>query len=221
MANVEAQRFADLKARVRAECLRRCYTGSVAAYGGADYEYTNPAATGHTIDTEHYEKLAFPLAQINSSKVNGIDGDRVITDEDITAFESALTLFEARAMTDKTQGDCRASCTGACYTGCTSDCKGACTQSCADDCTGECTGCGEECAGACYGCSAWCTVACVGGCDGSCKNNCGGDCKSQCTTTCGNQGCVGSCLGLCSSGCTTSCQKTCGYCGTNCTGVSK
>ena len=70
MANVEAQRFADLKARVRAECLRRCYTGSVAAYGGADYEYTNPAATGHTIDTEHYEKLAFPLAQINSSKVS-------------------------------------------------------------------------------------------------------------------------------------------------------
>jgi hypothetical protein len=39
--------------------------------------------------------------------------------------------------------------------------------------------------------------------------------------TCGNTGCVGSCLGLCSAGCTTSCQTSCGYCGTNCTAVSK
>lgn len=240
MANVEAQRFADLKARVRAECLRRCYTGSVAAYGGVDYDYTNPAETGHTIDTEHYEKLAFPLAQINSSKVNGVDGDRVITDEDITAFESALTLFEARAMTDKTRGDCEASCTGACYTGCTSECGGTCTQLCSEDCSSQCTtGCGKNCKNecsdsckdGCYGCGGDCTElcrSCGGGCDDtcltgcqwSCQNGCEGNCKKTCTQTCGDEGCVGSCLSLCYQGCTTSCQKQCGYCGNNCTEVS-
>ena len=34
MAYIEAERFAELKARVKAECLRRCHTGSVAEYGG-------------------------------------------------------------------------------------------------------------------------------------------------------------------------------------------
>ena len=41
MAYIEAERFAALKARVKAECLRRCHTGSVAEYGGEKYEYTN------------------------------------------------------------------------------------------------------------------------------------------------------------------------------------
>ena len=179
MSNIEAQRFADLKARVRAECLRRCYTGSVAAYGGAAYDFSNPAADGHTVDVEHYEKLAYPLAQINSAKVNGVDGDRIVTDDDLTAFEAALTLFEARAMTDKTQGDCQASCTGACYTGCTSGCKGNCTQSCADDCVGQCTGCGSGCADSCSGsCRGTCT-GCGSGCDGQCSG-CGSGCSYSC-----------------------------------------
>ena len=202
MAYIEAERFAELKARVKAECLRRCHTGSVAEYGGEKYEYTNSPTEDHTVDVEHYEKLALPLSKIHSEKVPSLDGRRIVFDEDITEFEAALTLFETRPMTDKTRGDCETSCTGACYTGCSGDCTGGCETTCSGECQGSCTGCGS-------------------GCANTCEGSCSGGCKSSCTVTCGNTGCVGSCLGLCSAGCTTSCQTSCGYCGTNCTAVSK
>lgn len=240
MAYIEAERFAALKARVKAECLRRCHTGSVAEYGGEKYEYTNSPTEDHTVDVEHYEKLALPLSKIHSEKVPSLDGRRIVFDEDITEFEAALTLFETRPMTDKTRGDCETSCTGACYTGCSGDCTGGCETTCSGECQGSCTGCGSGCAntcdgscsGGCYGCGGNCTGGCSGSCDGSCSDcsgscsggcssSCSGGCKSSCTVTCGNTGCVGSCLGLCSAGCTTSCQTSCGYCGTNCTAVSK
>ena len=100
MAYIEAERFAELKARVKAECLRRCHTGSVAEYGGEKYEYTNSPTEDHTVDVEHYEKLALPLSKIHSEKVPSLDGRRIVFDEDITEFEAALTLFErpARAL---------------------------------------------------------------------------------------------------------------------------
>ena len=210
MAYIEAERFAALKARVKAECLRRCHTGSVAEYGGEKYEYTNSPTEEHTVDVEHYEKLALPLSKIHSEKVPSLDGRRIVFDEDITEFEAALTLFETRPMTDKTRGDCETSCTGACYTGCSGDCTGGCETTCSGECQGSCTGCGSGCAN-----------TCEGSCSGGCSSSCSGGCKSSCTVTCGNTGCVGSCLGLCSAGCTTSCQTSCGYCGTNCTAVSK
>ena len=190
--------------------------------------------------TACYEKLALPLSKIHSEKVPSLDGRRIVFDEDITEFEAALTLFETRPMTDKTRGDCETSCTGACYTGCSGDCTGGCETTCSGECQGSCTGCGSGCAntcegscsGGCYGCGGNCTGGCSGSCDGSCSgcsgscsggcsSSCSGGCKSSCTVTCGNTGCVGSCLGLCSAGCTTSCQTSCGYCGTNCTAVSK
>ena len=210
MAYIEAERFAALKARVKAECLRRCHTGSVAEYGGEKYEYTNSPTEDHTVDVEHYEKLALPLSKIHSEKVPSLDGRRIVFDEDITEFEAALTLFETRPMTDKTRGDCETSCTGACYTDCSGDCTGGCETTCSGECQGSCTGCGSGCAN-----------TCEGSCSGGCSSSCSGGCKSSCTVTCGNTGCVGSCLGLCSAGCTTSCQTSCGYCGTNCTAVSK
>lgn len=57
MAYIEAERFAALKARVKAECLRRCHTGSVAEYGGEKYEYTNSPTEDHTVDVEHYDDI--------------------------------------------------------------------------------------------------------------------------------------------------------------------
>ena len=89
MAYIEAERFAALKARVKAECLRRCHTGSVAEYGGEKYEYTNSPTEDHTVDVEHYEKLALPLSKIHSEKVPSLDGRRIVFDEDITEFEAA------------------------------------------------------------------------------------------------------------------------------------
>lgn len=151
MAYIEAERFAELKARVKAECLRRCHTGSVAEYGGEKYEYTNSPEEDHTVDVEHYEKLALPLSKIHSEKVPSLDGRRIVFDEDITGFEAALTLFESRPMTDKTRGDCETSCTGACYTGCSGDCTGGCETTCSGECQGSCTGCGSGCANTCEG----------------------------------------------------------------------
>ena len=229
MAYIEAERFAALKARVKAECLRRCHTGSVAEYGGESYDYENAPVEDHTIDVEHYEKLALPLSKIHSEKVPGLDGHRIVFAEDVTAFESALTLFEARPMTDKTQGDCETSCTGACYTGCSSACTGSCDTTCSTECQGECTGCRSGCANSCtsscknecYGCGSDCTGGCSGSCELTCATgcigSCAGECKKTCTQTCGNEGC---CLSLCYNGCRASCQKNCGYCGTTCEGVS-
>jgi hypothetical protein len=44
-----SERITDLKALVKAECLRRAYTGSVASYGGADYDYIVSSAIGNEI----------------------------------------------------------------------------------------------------------------------------------------------------------------------------
>ena len=206
MAYIEAERFAELKARVKAECLRRCHTGSVAEYGGEKYEYTNSPTEDHTVDVEHYEKLALPLSKIHSEKVPSLDGRRIVFDEDITEFEAALTLFETRPMTDKTRGDCETSCTGACYTGCSGDCTGGCETTCSGECQGSCTGCGSGCAntcegscsGGCYGCGGNCTGGCSGSCDGSCSG-CSGSCSG---------GCSSSCSGGCKSSCTVTCGRT-------------
>ena len=222
MALVDSARFLALKAEVKAECLRRCYTGSIADYGGTDYDFDHPPAKDNLIDVEHFEKIAVPLNQINDIVIEDTarkvttDGQRIISDEEMTAMEAAVTKYKTRSMSDTTQGDCRSSCTGACHTASSTTCVGGCGQNCSGTCTGTCRG--------CSGCSGTCQGSCSGcgsGCAGSCSGSCSGGCKTTCTVQCGYQGCVGTCLGLCSNGCTTSCQKACGYCGTNCTGVSK
>lgn len=216
MAYIDAGRFTELKERVRAECLRRCNIGSVADYGGSEYEFNYIPEKGKVAVEDHYEKLAVPLAAINSDKVPGTDGDRIISNEELEQFEVALTEFESRAMTDTTQGDCKSSCTGACYTGCTGSCSGGCGSNCSGTCTGTCWGC-WGCYGTCYGS---CT-GCGSGCASSCSGTCSGGCSDTCTVTCGYAGCVGACVSSCVSGCVTGCSQNCGDCGTNCTAVSK
>jgi hypothetical protein len=49
MAAIEPTRYNNLKARIKAECQRRAYTGSVATYGGASYDYTTKPAKGGKI----------------------------------------------------------------------------------------------------------------------------------------------------------------------------
>lgn len=216
MSMVKYSRFTALKARVQSECLRRKYIGSVTDYGGADYYFDSKPATGHTVDEEHFEKLAIPLNAINSDKVPYIDGKRIVSEEEMTAMEAAVTLFETRSMTDRTQGDCKTSCTGACYTGCASTCTGSCGSGCSGTCVGTCRG--------CSGCSGTCRGGCTGcgsGCSSTCKGSCTGSCDTTCTMTCGYNGCSGSCMGLCFNGCTTSCGGQCSTCGNSCSGISK
>lgn len=217
MAMVDAARFRELKARVKAECLRRCYTGPVTEYGGADYEFHNRPEIKHIAEEEHYEKLAIPLNAINADKVPGVSGDRIISDSEMTKMEAAVTLFETRAMSDRTQGDCKTSCTGACYTECSTSCSGGCGTACTGTCTGSCDG---RCHGGCTGsCDTGCR-GCGNGCASTCYGTCSGGCKGTCSMTCGNAGCVGSCMGLCYNGCVTSCGGACSTCGNTCSGIS-
>ena len=63
MSVVKAERFTALKAKVKAEMLRRNQSGSVASYGGAAYDYTTAPAAGRTVRKEHRDKLIEPGGQ--------------------------------------------------------------------------------------------------------------------------------------------------------------
>lgn len=153
MALIDAQRFTDLKARVKAECLRRnVSSGSVASYGGTDYDYSTTPDSGVKIAQEHYEKLSVPLNAINSDTFPDTSGTRLITDADLTAMETFLDTAETRGMTSSAT-DCSASCTGLC-SGCTGTCSGSCTG----------------------GCQGTCRTSCTGSCEGGCWGGCGGQC---------------------------------------------
>lgn len=226
MSMISADRLNTLKAKVKAECLRRQYTGSVAAYGGAAYDYTVAPATGGVARKEHYEKLAVPMNAINATDTPATDGARIISESEIAAMETKVAAYALRSIYDTSGTDCSASCTGMCYscTSCTS-CSGC--SGCGDACTG-CTGCGGGCAGGCTSCSS-CTGSCSDVCTGC--SGCGSGCANQCTTGCnatclGCSSCSGTCFGCsntCTGGCKSGCSGTCtscsGGCGASCTGT--
>lgn len=190
---IDSATFNNLKARVKAECKRRKYTGSVESYGGSAYDYTNPASAGKIVRYEHYTKIADPLSAIDG--VTRKPRTR-INQADITEMQNTLTTLEGKSLTTTSTG-CNASCTGLCYTVCTGSCKG----SCGDGCTG-CTGCGDSCA-------YWCGAGCDGSCSG-CGDSCGTSCGTLCSQACGT-GCSDTCTAACASWCGGSCGNTCAY----------
>ena len=167
MALITAERFNNLKAAIKAECLRRSHTGSVAGYGGADYDYAAVPAAGVTIRKEHYSKNAVPMNAINSGTFP-LPGDyeKIIAEGDLAQMESSVAAWATRGLAtaeDNSASDCAASCTGLCHS-CTGQCVSGCTGSCTGTCTGTCTG---GCQGGCGGCGG--CVGC-GGCGGDCAN---------------------------------------------------
>lgn len=221
MGFITAERMNSLKAEVKAECQRRNASGSVAAYGGSEYDYTVVPAKGVIISAEHFDKNAIPLNAINSGKqAKTSAAGTVINDSEITAMEAFATTLKARIKTDAGGTDCKAGCTGLCYgcqgtcTGCTgcwdacSGCGSGCAFSCSGGCTNACSGCGSGCAftctGGCSSCSGTCTGSCTS-CTGSCTG-CGGDCTYGCV---GCLVCSNSCLGACTGGCGGQCSMGC------------
>lgn len=192
---IKADRFLELKQRVKAECLRRAYNGSVASYGGAEYDYVVSPEVGKVVLEEHREKIATPLNAINSDQVSQTSGERIVQQSDLTAMEAFVTTLEKRTKTDKTGSDCKSGCTGMCY-----NCTGICTGTCSGTCDGGCVGCGSS-------CSNNCSRTCSGTCRGTCKNGCRG-CGNMCST---------SCSGTCKGGCDTTCTGCRGTCSTSCT----
>ena len=62
-----ASDFIALKARVKAECARRKYTGSVETYASSKYDYTVTPTDGGLVLPEHVNKLITPLNAIAST----------------------------------------------------------------------------------------------------------------------------------------------------------
>lgn len=201
-AMLVASRFSNLKAKIKAECQRRAYVGSVTSYAGSSYDYSAAPATDTIIKKEHYEKIAVPMNAITGDVAT--DGARVVSDAELTAMETKVTTLSNISLgVSQANTGCNASCTGLCSTGCYDSCT-SCTS-----CSG-CSGCGDGCTG--------CGSGCTGGCLGGCQTTCSGYCA----------GCSGSCAGSCTScdGCTGSCSSSCwssaaggGTCGSLCTAM--
>lgn len=209
MAVIKAERFTALKAKVKAECQRRNGSGSVASYGGADYDYAVTPAAGKTVRKEHRDKLTGPMSAINSDAVPATSGEKIIGENELKNMETRVAVWEARTKTDASGSDCKAGCTGMCYGSCTEGCTG-----CGSGCPTGCSGCGSGCPTGCSGCGSGCPTGCSGcgsgcdGCSGSCSG-CSGSCRGTCDgcdgcSGCGN--CDGSCTGECSSSCTGGCM---------------
>ncbi len=175
MSVVKADRFTALKAKVKAEMLRRNQSGSVAAYGGSEYDYAQPPEKGGLVRSEHREKVITPMRAVNSDLVDEVQG-AAIGEEELADMETRVDVWAARSITDRSGSDCKSGCTGTCYTGCTTGCSG-CGSGCPTGCSGCGTGCGTACQQNCSsGCSGDCTEACRAGCAYNCSGGCSWTC---------------------------------------------
>ena len=174
--------FNDLKARVKSECLRRKYNGSVAQYGDAAYDYTNIPSTGQLPLPEHLNKIIVPLNAIRNTGITETQSGFLV--RDISYCEQLIGELEAIEQ-DAANSGCSASCTGLC--------QGTCTETCTSGCTG--------------GCKSGCKGSCKNGCKTSCTWECGGGCDIYCTEAC-ESNCSGGCLDGCTGGCMKNCQGT-------------
>lgn len=193
---IDAQELVTIKARVKAEMLRRSRDAAIYNYGGTAYDYTNAPAANTKVALEHYDKVIEPLRAVNPGSLPAL-GAKPVSEADMTNIGASITAFETKTLYGGS-------------TDCASGCAGMCV-SCSGSCTGGCSGC-YGCGGACsYGCTG-----CSGTCSGTCNDTCTGSCTGGCTDAC--TGCTGTCTGSCTS-CTGTCNTTCtGACVTNCKG---
>lgn len=174
-----------IKARVKAEMLRRNKVGSLASYGGAAYDYTVVPAAGNPILPEHWNKIITPMnAMVNTGLSTVKSGDPIPS---LDGLVNQLTAAEKYALTSKTT-NCKSSCSGLCVGTCYNACGSSCSTSCTGGCSGECEdNCGDGCSSSCGGsCSPGCGNTCNKGCALACSGNCSGGCTGGCTTECVN-----------------------------------
>ena len=182
-----ASEIISIKARVKAEMLRRDKIGSLAEYGGSGYDYTVTPAAGNPILPEHFNKIIVPMNAMQDTGLTEVaSGDPIPA---LGHLNDLLTAAEQYPLVSS-ETNCKASCTGLC--------TGSCSTSCGKNCSSGCQGsCDADCADDCYtGCTKGCGKACSSGCTGFCDDSCG-------------LGCANSCNGNCSSGCYTGCRGSC------------
>lgn len=179
-----ASELISIKARVKAEMLRRNKVGSLTAYGGSAYDYTVTPAAGNPILPEHFNKIITPMnAMVNTGLSTVNSGDPIPALDGLVA---QLTAAEGYSLTSNST-NCKSSCSGlcvgtcktACGTGCSSGCTGTCSGGCADNCA---DGCSNICGGSCsHGCGTSCTKGCANTCNGNCSGGCEDECRGSCT----------------------------------------
>ncbi len=181
-----ASQIVSLKAEVKAEMQRRHYTGSVASYGGASYDFTVTPAAGQPILTEHGNKIIQPLLAVKaiSGLAAAVQGNPIPAAFDYSGLHTVVTNLAAEAIYGS-GSSCDASCTGLCEGGCANTCVG-CTGSCTGTCYGTCwANCANDCSYTCSNtCSGGCTASCSDNCAGGCTNGCTGGCEGTCDVTC-------------------------------------
>lgn len=196
-----ANDFIDLKARVKAECARRCYNGSVAQYATSEYDYTSQPTSGGIPLPQHLNKIIVPLNAIRNTGISETRvGYLVRTYDTAQTILSELEAIEA----DAENSGCSASCTGLCQGTCTGACTSGCTGGCKAGCTSSC---GGECSHSCFiNCDYYCTDKCDQLCAYDCEDDCEGTCLGWCYMMC-----TGGCYGTCASSCRDTCAGNVKY----------
>lgn len=181
-----ASELISIKARVKAEMLRRNKVGSLTSYGGSAYDYTVTPVAGDPILPEHFNKIITPMnAMVNTGLSTVKSGDPIPALDGLVA---KLTAAEGYSITGKST-NCKASCSGLCV----GTCQSACGNGCSTSCTGTCSG----------GCNDACADGCTSSCGGSCSSGCGTSCNKNCATSCATDcsgGCEDKCRGSCTGG---------------------
>lgn len=203
---MSAEEIIQLKARVKAELLRRNGYNNISSYGGSDYDYQVQPGAGNPLRYEHISKIIEPLNAVNSDTVAQIYGDieqgqrpKALDGTTGDTINSFLTALEGDRKTYYGTNHCKGQCSGLCVSRCTGGCTGCsgCGDTCSYNCSNECTG---TLTGKCSGCTGTCTGSC-GGCSGSCTGSCKGGCKDACTGGCKNTS------NLCAN-CTNTCRTS-------------
>lgn len=179
-----AQDFISIKARVKAECARRKYNGSVESYSTSSYDYTVQPTERGIPTPEHFNKIIIPMNAMVDTGFN--QTQKGYLERDFSSVVSKLATLESIEI-DAAVSGCKSSCTGLCQGTCTGTCTGGCTGNCTGNCGGNCTSgctsnCGGNCAGGCTGgcgnaCNRACSIGCSGSCSGGCSKLCQGSCK--------------------------------------------
>ena len=184
--SILASDFISLKARIKAECARRKYNGSVASYASSQYDYTITPSAGDAPRPEHYNKIIIPFNAITGRNLSTKANDDIIPSlEDVSDTLETLEATDVRSSNTGCNASCTGLCKGTCTGNCSSGCTGTCTGGCGSNCSGGCTGsCQSSCAVACSSCSNSCGTACSSGCGNNCTSSCTGGCSKMCMGTC-------------------------------------
>lgn len=168
---VTAQQANELHEKIKAEMLRRNGHGSLASFGGSDYNFTKAPTVGELVEVEHGDKTVDLILQIEDF------GDLILSEQ----YSQIPTDFSEVLSTeiDRLASEAKTGLTSE-VSSCRGDCTGLCVGSCHGKCNG-CTGCTASCG---TGCASGCNTTCTGGCQGNCTGSCNTGCSTGCNTTC-------------------------------------